>query len=417
MLSVQRFAQGLCLMVCLTSLLLGCSALKLSKKTPVKASTPSSVQQLPVLALQKVWKKSLSEPINATPISIQNASRLIVSQDNAIYQYDMATGKTVWRRAIAGVTQSFLAVDASERLLLAWLKGGEAVALHTTTGEVLWRKRLSVNVQAAPIILNGVALVLSTDGRLLGLDAATGDQRWALFRVVPRVSLRASGAIAAFNASKAIVGFPGGLVMLVNVATGEVSWEKKLSVIQGSNEIERISDVLPNWVLHPKLGACASIYLQSMVCINEVGTTTYQQFVKSTLGLVASADTWFTLDSSAAVKAWSFMPSTMLNEGQNKLSLAYTMMNFEPAWLIEPLKNQKMAHPFLSLAANRQNHLFSIDAKGTVYALSANTGTPLAQVKIGLVPKETVALVPVSLNARPSVIVGTGEHLSVWSMP
>ncbi len=403
---LQRFTQYVFLIGLMIYLLLGCSISKINSLPPSQQPT---VKQS-TLTLTKVWQRSLLGLINSPPITISNGSHLLVAHTKGIYQYKTTTGDVVWRSNI-GTIQSALAISNDERTLLVWLKSNEVVALNTATGKVLWRTTLPIESSTAPILLEGSVIILTTDGRVIGLDAITGDRIWSLFRTTPTLSLQLSGAMIAINPTTVIVGFPGGKVMALKAATGEVIWEEKLSTARGVNEIERIVDILPNWLLVPNLGACATVYPQSVVCINDQGQTTYQHATDSNLGLVASSQHWFSLSDSNSLKAWLFAPKKAINPS----GFSSTISNTLPVWSLESLKDPTMGHRLLSIAANEQ-YVLTMDSKGTLYVLSPSTGVQLTHKKLGFSPKNNVLLSPIMVNTVSSVIVTTDQHLSLWSL-
>ncbi|MEN9912477.1 MAG: hypothetical protein RI956_921 [Pseudomonadota bacterium] len=406
---LQGFARYVFLIGLITYLLFGCSTPSTPKISPLPPSKQSTVKQSTV-TLTKIWQTSLPGLISNPPITINNGSHLLVAHASGIQQYKTTTGAVVWRSNI-GAVQSALAISSDERTLVAWLKNGEVTALNTATGKALWRKALPIESRIAPILLENSVIILTTDGRVIALNVATGDRIWSLFRVVPALSLQLSGAMIAINATTVIIGFPGGKMMALKAATGEVIWEDKLSITQGVNEIERIADILPNWLLVPKLGVCATVYLQSVVCINDRGQTTYQHATHSNVGLIASSQYWFSLSDSNHLKAWLFEPKKTINPSNFSNAVA----NTPPTWSFESLKLPNMGHRLLALATNEQ-YLLTIDSKGTLYVLSPSTGVKLTETKLGFSPKNNVLLSPIMVNAVSSVVVTSNQYLSLWSL-
>jgi outer membrane protein assembly factor BamB len=408
MLILQGFTRYIFLIGLMTHLLFGCSTPSTSKIKPLQPTKQSSV------ILKKMWQTSLPFLIKGSPIVINNGNHLLVAHANGIHQYKTTTGTVIWRSNI-GAIQSSLAISSDERTLIAWLKNSEVVALNTANGKVLWRTALPIESNVAPVLLENSVIILTTDGRVIALDAVTGDRIWSVFRVVPALSLQLSGAMLAINASTVIIGFPGGKVMALKAATGEVIWEEKVSIAQGVNEIERIADILPNWLLVPNLGACATVYLQSIVCINDQGKTTYQQATNSTMGLIASSQYWFSLSDSNRLKAWLFAPKTSINPPNNPSNFSNKVANTPSIWSLESSKEPAMGYPLLSIAAN-DRYLLTVDSKGTVYVLSPSTGARLAQAKVGFFPKKNILLSPIMVDAVSSVVITDDQHLSVWSL-
>ena len=75
---------------------------------------------------------------------------------------------------------------------------------------------------AAPAVGADVVVVHTVDGRLLGLDAATGKERWREEQQVPRLTLRGAGS-PVIAGNLAVCGFDNGRVLAVNVEDGQVA--------------------------------------------------------------------------------------------------------------------------------------------------------------------------------------------------
>ncbi len=51
-------------------------------------------------------------------------------------------------------------------------------ALHRLTGEVVWQWQASDGMSYVSLLLDGGMLIVSVNGYMYGLDAASGQQRW-----------------------------------------------------------------------------------------------------------------------------------------------------------------------------------------------------------------------------------------------
>ncbi|EQA7387444.1 PQQ-binding-like beta-propeller repeat protein, partial [Enterobacter hormaechei] len=71
---------------------------------------------------------------------------------------------------------------------------GDVIALDEATGKKKWTKRVNSEVLSAPATNGDVVVVQTQDDKLIGLDAASGDQRWIYESTVPVLTLRGTGA-------------------------------------------------------------------------------------------------------------------------------------------------------------------------------------------------------------------------------
>jgi outer membrane protein assembly factor BamB len=85
-------------------------------------------------------------------------------------------------------------------------------------------------------------VVRTGDGRVYGLDAATGERRWVYDQSsVPLLSLRGNGALLVAN-GVVFFGSDGGKLVALRLDNGEKLWEQSLARGEGRTEIERLDD-------------------------------------------------------------------------------------------------------------------------------------------------------------------------------
>ena len=145
-----------------------------------------------------------------TPLPGGAASRATaVVQDGVIYltgganafAFDARTGEPVWHwepELEAGRVPSWQGVVLGDGLVFFGTRSGEVLALRQETGELVWATRVGSREQtrgetvtAAPMYSRGKVFVglangdIGGQGRVLALDAATGEVEWTFF-VVPR---------------------------------------------------------------------------------------------------------------------------------------------------------------------------------------------------------------------------------------
>ncbi|MBN0495508.1 PQQ-binding-like beta-propeller repeat protein, partial [Pseudomonas aeruginosa] len=90
---------------------------------------------------------------------------------------------------------------------------------------------------------NGDVVVVQTqDDKLIGLDAASGDQRWIYERTVPVLTLRGTGA-PLIAGNMALAGLASGKVVAVDLQRGLPIWEQRVAIPQGRSELDRVVDI------------------------------------------------------------------------------------------------------------------------------------------------------------------------------
>ncbi|AFU98143.1 outer membrane protein assembly factor BamB [Simiduia agarivorans] len=130
---------------------------------------------------------------------------------------------------------------SSERLLLGSYKG-ELIALDRNNGELLWRTQLSSEILSEPAETAGVVVATTSDGKLYGLDAETGKEKWMFESVQPVLTLRGTSAPVVMG-DTVLAAFDNGKIYAFEAETGLIQWEQRVAIPKGKSELERIVDI------------------------------------------------------------------------------------------------------------------------------------------------------------------------------
>ncbi len=133
------------------------------------------------------WKYDVRNPIVSRP-TVSGGRVFVTSTDDTLYAFDAGTGKWLWhyrRRSAATATilgASAPLVDGND--VIAGLSDGYLVDLSLQDGQLKWEKKLQrgatkfMDVDAHPVLENGVLYVPSYDGALYALKRDNGDFIW-----------------------------------------------------------------------------------------------------------------------------------------------------------------------------------------------------------------------------------------------
>ncbi len=156
-----------------------------------------------------------------------------------VTRVERATGKQVWR--IESGINITGGVGASDSLIVVGGNKGDVVAFDSE-GKKQWQSKVPSEVLTAPRISDGVVLVRSGDGRIIGLDVKDGKRLWMYERATPALVVRSHAGVAV-QRGVAFAGFAGGRLVAIAVKDGAVLWETSVSQPRGNTELERISDI------------------------------------------------------------------------------------------------------------------------------------------------------------------------------
>ncbi|MEC8267650.1 MAG: outer membrane protein assembly factor BamB [Pseudomonadota bacterium] len=164
----------------------------------------------------------------------------VASSDGEVAAISAADGGRLWRveleRPLSG------GVGYHDRSLYLGGADGSVLQLSADDGVVEWEAAVSGEVLAAPAVSDDWVIVQTYDGKLLGFQPGADEPAWTFTSDVPILTLRGTST-PILVADNAIAGFGDGKVVAVDVNSGNVSWESRIGVPQGSSEIDRIVDI------------------------------------------------------------------------------------------------------------------------------------------------------------------------------
>ena len=140
-----------------------------------------------------VWTVKPAGPLRGEP-SVEGDAVYVMSQDNQIYSLKIADGTTNWSNAaaleIAGVFGA-AAPSIGQGTVVAGFSSGELNAYRYENGRQVWQDALArttmstsvaslSDIDADPVIDNGVVYAVGQGGRMVALDLFSGQRIWEL---------------------------------------------------------------------------------------------------------------------------------------------------------------------------------------------------------------------------------------------
>ena len=196
------------------------------------------------VSLKKRWSSKIGDGqgdgfYKITPTLIDGVI-YVASSDGEVAAINAANGARLWgvelERPLSG------GVGYHNRSLYLGGADGSVLQLSAEDGAVEWEAAVSGEVLAAPVVSDDWVIVQTYDGKLLGFRSGAEEPSWTFTSDVPVLTLRGTSAPILVGGN-AIAGFGDGKVVAVDVDSGNVSWEARIGVPQGSSEIDRIVDV------------------------------------------------------------------------------------------------------------------------------------------------------------------------------
>ncbi|MFI5967267.1 serine/threonine-protein kinase [Streptomyces asoensis] len=162
------------------------------------------------------------------PLCTYDARRLLCAQSGLVSALDAADGRVLWRHALADDDRPVGAPVPSGGLAQVITHSGRRLeALDPASGATRWQRDLSAFPGVRTV--GGTVLLTGTDGRVTGVDAATGRSSWT--RRIPGLGQPYFVSFPQDPLAYAQSTTPDGRTRItaVDPATGKVRWDERLA--------------------------------------------------------------------------------------------------------------------------------------------------------------------------------------------
>jgi outer membrane assembly lipoprotein YfgL len=227
---MKAFAMRLASLLLLGVTLVGCSSDR-PKPNPLEAVTPS-------IAGRQVW----SARVDGLPFVLMPAARgdafVVAGGDGTVLALSAADGRELWRGNVGARLSAGVGSDG--RYAAVVTRDNELVVLDR--GTVSWRKNLSSRVVTAPLVAGERVFVMGVDRTVQAWDVLDGRYLWQLQRAGEALTLAQPGVLAPFKDT--LLAGQGQRLALIDPLRGTVRAEVALANPRGTNEVERVADLI-----------------------------------------------------------------------------------------------------------------------------------------------------------------------------
>jgi outer membrane assembly lipoprotein YfgL len=306
---------------------------------------PAALETLSGPATGRIVWSSKGDDINF-PLSIATTGDrfVVASSGGSVRALSLADGRELWR-GDAGSKLS-AGVGSDGRFAAVVNRDNELVVLDN--GRVAWKKALPTPVVAAPLVAGERVFTLTLDRQVLAFDALDGRKIWELKRPGEPLTLAKAGVLMAYK-DTLVVG-QGPRLAGVDPLRGQLRWEASVATPRGTNEVERLADLVGPAVRQGEL-ICARAFQSSVGCVNaERGSSLWNRLVGGANGIAADEQVVVAGDAVDRLSAWK-------------------LANGDLAWSADQFQRRKLSAPVL---LNKQ--VVIGDFEGQVHLLDRDTG-------------------------------------------
>ena len=357
---------------CLGFLLLGLVA---CSSTPNKPKPTALADFNAKVTAQKVWSVQLS-PFGANLSHNLSAGQLaLVTSSGLVSLLNPANGAETWRIALNTPIAAGIGGDGERFAVIS--QANELIAM--SQAKVIWRVKLPAASFTSPLVAGGRVFVLTANRTVMAFDGASGQRLWSQQRSGDPLVLNQSGILTSFQ-DNLLVGFAGRLLAM-NPGNGVARWEVNMGASRGTNEIERLTDLVSG-VSRVNNVVCGRSFQTSVTCIDAVkGINLWSRPAQGHVGLSGNEVAIFGSESDGKLIAWQ------AGSGQ-------------VAWQSEVLRFRGPT------ALNWQSgQLIVGDALGWVHWLDANNGQIVGRIQVDA---SGVAMTPVRVGQNWVVVTRSG---------
>jgi outer membrane assembly lipoprotein YfgL len=362
----------------LLATLAGCSNFNAGKLNPMnwfgaEKPKPAPLETVaPKMSARMVWSTKVDSVQFPLVPAVNGDTFTVAGTDGTVLALEAASGRELWRSQ-AGDRLS-AGVGSDGRFSAVVTRSNELVVLDGPN--VKWRKRLNSRVTTPPLVAGERVFVMGVDRVVQAFDAVDGRMLWTLQRPTEALTLSATGVVAPFK-DTLLVG-QGPRLTAVDPLRGTVRWEVPMSSPRGTNEVERLADLIGPPV---RIGdiICARAFQSAVGCADaERGTLVWSRSAGGITNVAGDEQLLVGADASDRITAW--------REASG-----------EVAWSNERFLNRRLSGP-LSLG---KAVLFG-DFEGQLHFLSRDTGETLLRL-----PTDGSQVVGTPVRAGVTVLVAT----------
>ena len=338
--AIQRRGAWLLTSVGVWAVLSGCSGSAPPKPTELAPNVA-------LIGVKTAWTARVGDIGFPLDVKVVGSQAVVADSNGVVAAIDTSNGADMWRTPLdvklsAGVGSDgrYAAVVSADNQLIT-----------LDAGKEVWRQKLGAATLTSPLVAGARVFTLSADRTLSAFDAATGRKLWQQQRSGDALVLAQSGVLMAVG-NTLVTGLSGRLVGM-SPLNGSVLWEVPLAVSRGTNDVERLVDLVSG-VSRIDANLCVRAFQSAVGCVD--ATKGRLLWVKN-----ASGANGVSGNNTQLVGA----------ESDGKL-IAWRRTDGERLWVKENLRYRQLAAPLLV-----GNTLVVADGFGYVHFLNPEDGSAL----------------------------------------
>jgi outer membrane protein assembly factor BamB len=252
----------------------------------------------PKIAGRQVWQLQLSGFDFPLVPAVQQGVFFVADSRGAVLALQADDGVERWRADLG--TALSAGVGSDGRYVSVVTRGNEVVTLDN--GREIWRKRVPSSVVTPPLVAGERVFVIGVDRAVHAFDVLDGRRLWTLQRPGEALTLAQASVLMPFRNSLLVA--QGSRLAAVDPLRGVLQWEVAMASPRGSNEVERLSDLVGPG-LRQGDRVCARAFQSAVACADAArGAVQWSRAVGGLNAVAGDADRLYGADGSDRITAW-----------------------------------------------------------------------------------------------------------------
>jgi outer membrane assembly lipoprotein YfgL len=241
----------------LVALLAGCASPK-PKPAPLEEFAPR-------ISGRAVWQASIGKIGFPLVVPVRDGRFIVADDGGTVLALDADTGREAWRADVGARLSAGVGSDGRTAAVVT--REGELVAIES--GTVKWRKSIGTRVTTPPLVAGERVFALGVDRSLHAFDALDGRRLWSTPRTGDPLTLSQAGVL--LPVGDTLVAGQGPRLSGFDPLLGSLRWEVPLASPRGTNEVERLADLVAP-VVRDGDTICARAFQAAVGCVNTTRT-------------------------------------------------------------------------------------------------------------------------------------------------
>ena len=289
---MQVRARGLAISLAASAavVLAGCAADK-PKPTPLENLTPR-------IAASQVWEARIGTVGFPMVPTVSGGVFYVASGSGDVVALQADSGAPLWRASAGGAISAGVGSDG--RYTSVVTRGNEVVTFDS--GREVWRKRVPSAVVTPPFVAGERVFVMGVDRVVHAFDAIDGRRLWVYSKPGDALTLAQASVVTSFRNNLVVA--QGQRLTALDPLRGTVQWEVPLASPRGSNEVERLADLIGPAV---RVGdrVCARAFQSAVGCADAArGALLWSRNNAGAQSVASNEELVFGADASDRITAW-----------------------------------------------------------------------------------------------------------------